>query len=214
MRRAKSLVYAAASGVALFASVARADGASNHVRDVRVHAASGAQGSAEVEIVGSGAPAYNLRLADGGRRLLVDLSDSDVVGAPAAITTPIGIVGGVLTQSYDTPAGHMARLTINLNGASSYRVVPDASTLKVVLTPSGPPAPAPAGATPLAGAPAGARSKRTSRTPPAARPTAATASSSTSAASPRTRSRRRPKATFASSCAPPTCPRLSRVRST
>ena len=145
MRRAIWLVYAALPGMALFAPPAHADGASNHVRDVRVHAASGAQGSAEVEIVGSGAPAYNLRLADGGRRLLVDLSDSDVVGAAAAITTPIGVVGGVLTQSYDTTAGHMARLTINLLGASSYRVVPDGSTLKVVLTPSGPPTPSPAG---------------------------------------------------------------------
>jgi type IV pilus assembly protein PilQ len=170
MRGAKSLVYAAAlPALALGAPAAWADGVSNHVRDVRVHEGSGAQGSAEVEIVGSGAPTYNLRVADGGRRLLVDLADSDVQGAPAAITTPVGVVGGVLTQSYDTSAGHMARLTINLVRGASYRVVPDGATLKVVLTPSGGPlaGPAAAGATSAdAAKPAASDARALSPTPP------------------------------------------------
>ncbi len=77
-----------------------------------------------------------MRVADGGRRLLVDLSDSDVVGAPAAITTPAGLVGGVLTQSYTTNAGSMTRLTVSLTEEASYRVVPDGTLLRVILAPA------------------------------------------------------------------------------
>ena len=72
----------------LCGSVASADAAANHVADVRVHASEG--GGVEIEIVGTGAPTYNVRVADGGRRLLVDLANTDVAGAPAAITTPVG----------------------------------------------------------------------------------------------------------------------------
>ena len=154
MRGAKSLIYAAllqrgmvalaatgaAAGVLVCASTAAADTATNHVRDVKVHAAEG--GGVEIEIVGSGAPTYNVRVADGGRRLLIDLSDSDVAGAPAAITTPIGVVGGVLTQGYETAVGHMTRLTVSLAQPTSYRVVPQGTSLKVILAASGPAIPA------------------------------------------------------------------------
>jgi len=140
MRGAKPLLYALLAGVAvgLSGGAAYADAAANHVRDVRVHAADGVSGGTEIEIVGTGAPTYNVRVADGGRRLLVDLADSDVAGAPAAITTPVGVVGGVLTQGYDTNVGHMTRLAIALTKGASYRIVPQGTTLRVVLTPSDP----------------------------------------------------------------------------
>ncbi|HEX8790796.1 MAG TPA: type IV pilus secretin PilQ [Polyangiaceae bacterium] len=140
MRGATSLICATLTGVAVVASgdVAYADAAANHVRDVRVHAADGVSGGTEIEIVGTGAPNYNVRVADGGRRLLVDLADSDVAGAPAAITTPVGVVGGVLTQGYDTSTGHMTRLAIALTKGASYRVIPQGMSLRVVLTPSDP----------------------------------------------------------------------------
>ncbi len=123
MRWTKSLLYAAvlrrgmatlgsaslAASVLLCGSVAAADVTANHVRDVQVLPDDGVTGGARIEIVGTGAPAYNVRVADGGARLFVDLSESDVVGAPAAITTPVGVVGGVLTQSYPTGSGPMTR---------------------------------------------------------------------------------------------------------
>ena len=136
MRGAKSLVYAAVQGVLLWGTIARADPAGNHVRDVRTRVVEGATGSAEVDVLATGAPSYDVRVADGGRRLLVDLGNSDVTGAPAAITTPVGVVGGVLTQSFEGNAGPMARLTIHLLRAVTYRVVPDGTTLRVVLTPT------------------------------------------------------------------------------
>jgi type IV pilus assembly protein PilQ len=154
MRGAKSLIYGAllrrgmvalaatgaASSVLLGESVVFADATTNHVRDVRVHASEG--GGVEIEIVGTGAPTYNVRVADGGRRLLIDLSNSDVAGAPAAITTPIGLVGGVLTQGYETGVGHMTRLTVSLAQPASYRVLPSGTTLRVILATSGPALPA------------------------------------------------------------------------
>ena len=154
MRGAKSLIYGAllqrgmaalaatgaASGVLLGESVVFADATTNHVRDVRVHATEGE--GVEIEIVGTGAPTYNVRVADGGRRLLIDLSNSDVAGAPAAITTAIGVVGGVLTQGYETGLGHMTRLTVSLAQPASYRVLPNGTGLKVLLVPGGPGVPA------------------------------------------------------------------------
>jgi type IV pilus assembly protein PilQ len=168
MRRVKSLVYAAligrgvaalgAASVVFCETVASADAGPNKVSDVRLHAGEVA-GSTEIEIVGSGTAAYNVRVADGGRRLLVDLSDTDVAGAPAAITTPVGVVGGVLTQAYTTASGHMTRLTVSLTKPASYRVVPGSAAVKIVLTPStggSTTAAAPATAAAAQGAPPGA----------------------------------------------------------
>jgi len=160
MRGAKSLVYAAllrrgmaalaaagaSTAVLASAPAARAEAATNHVRDVRVRATDG--GGAEIEIVGTGPATYNVRVADGGRRLLVDLPGSDVAGAPAAMTTPVGIVGGILTQGFDTNVGHMTRLSISLARVASYRVVPEGTNLRVVLAPNGPAAPGASPASP------------------------------------------------------------------
>jgi type IV pilus assembly protein PilQ len=136
MHGAKSLVYAAIPGLLFSGTIARADPPRNHIRDVRTLAVEGVPGSAEVDVQSTGAPNYDVRVADGGQRLLVDLGNSDVTGAPAAITTPVGVIGGVLTQSFETVAGSMARLTIHLLRAVSYRVVPDGTTLRVILTPT------------------------------------------------------------------------------
>ncbi|HXX66378.1 MAG TPA: type IV pilus secretin PilQ [Polyangiaceae bacterium] len=109
--------------------------AANHVIDVRMHGDDATAGGAQIEIVGTRAPVYNARVADGGRRLLVDLSDSDVTGAPAAITSAVGVVGGVLTQAYATDGGSMARVTVALQHEASYRLVPDGTTLRVLVAP-------------------------------------------------------------------------------
>jgi type IV pilus assembly protein PilQ len=148
MRGAKSFLSIALlmGGVLPCESAAWADGVGNHVRDVRVRASDAVSSGAEIEIVGTSALTYNVRTADAGRRLLIDLSNTDSAGAPAAITSPVGVVGGVLTQSFDTGAGRMTRLTVSLQRAASYRIVPEGSTLRVVLTPSvapGTPDPAP-----------------------------------------------------------------------
>ncbi len=151
MRGAKSLVCAAvlrrsaaalgaataATGVLLCESAAFAESPTNHVRDVRVHEDAAVPGGAQIEVTGTSAFTYTVRVAEGGRRLLVDLSDADVVGAPAAITTSTGVVAGVLTQAYETGAGRMARLSVSLQRESTYRLVPEGTNLKILIAPAG-----------------------------------------------------------------------------
>jgi len=149
MRGARSFVSAAvlARGLAALSvgayvtapcgpSVAWADDAVNVVHDVILRPMDGAAGGVEIEIVGSAKATYNGRLADGGTHLFIDLPGSDVAGAPAALTTPVGVVGGVLTQSFGAGPNRMARLTISLLRESKYRVISGATSLKVVIEPS------------------------------------------------------------------------------
>ncbi|HEY8078761.1 MAG TPA: type IV pilus secretin PilQ [Labilithrix sp.] len=112
-----------------------ADGTPNHVRDVKIRATDTTTGATEIEVVGTAAPVFNVRVEGGGRRLLVDIANSDVVGVQEAMTQTVGVVGGVLTQGFKNEAGAMTRLSINLTKQATYRVRTEGTTLKVVLTP-------------------------------------------------------------------------------
>jgi type IV pilus assembly protein PilQ len=109
----------------------------NHVHDVKVHAAAGAPGGTEIEISGSMPPTYSARVADGGKQLLVDLSNSDVVGTIAPVTQAAGLVGGVLTQGFKTEAGSMTRISVSLLKPANYRVHPEGTTLHITLLQTG-----------------------------------------------------------------------------
>jgi type IV pilus assembly protein PilQ len=145
-------VALAASAVAS-ASVASAAGEHNHVKDVRIAPDDAVPDGAKIDITGADALTYSVRVADGGTRILIDLSDTDVTGAPAAITKSVGVVGGVLTQSFPTATGSMTRVTVNLLKGATYRVVPEGANLQVLVTPSGAPGkgagPTPSPAQPL-----------------------------------------------------------------
>ncbi len=116
--------------------VAWAAATPNHVRDVRVHAADDMPGVTEIEISGTEAPSYQVRSEAGGKRLLLELSNSDVVGAPESISDPRGLVSGILTQSFHTETGNMTRLTIHLSKDATFRVKVDGTKLHVLFTPS------------------------------------------------------------------------------
>lgn len=124
-----------AQAVVLSATLSWADGTPNHVRDVKIRSTDTA-GATEIEVVGTTAPVFNVRVESGGKRLLVDISNADVVGAKEAITAPVGVVGGVLTQGFKTDAGTMTRLSVSLVKQATYRVRAEGTTLKVMLTPS------------------------------------------------------------------------------
>lgn len=113
-----------------------AEGTPNHVKDVKVHPVVGTPGATEIEIIGTSAPTYNVRVAEGGKRLFIDLPSSDVDGAPNAITTPSGVVGGVLTQSYNTTAGSLARINVSLQNNATFRVKVEGNVVHVVLVPA------------------------------------------------------------------------------
>lgn len=131
-----------AQAILLSATFAWADAEPNHVRDVKVRTTDVESGAAEIEVVGTSAPTFNVRVENGGKRLVVDISNSDVVGVKEAITNAAGVVGGVMTQAFKTDAGRMTRLSINLNKNAAYRVRAEGTSLKVTLTPAATTAPA------------------------------------------------------------------------
>ncbi len=120
----------------LTAGAGWADELPNHVRDVKMHAAEGIPGGTEIEVVGTIAPTFSVRVADDGRKLLIDLTNADVVGAPEALTQPEGPVGGVLTQGFKTDAGQMTRVVVSLANNAAYRLKADGFTLRVLLAPA------------------------------------------------------------------------------
>ncbi len=137
--RTKTIGVLNTIAIVLSATVASAsgpDGAPNHVREVKVHADALVPGGTEIEVVGSGPPTFSVRVADGGTKLIVDLANTDVIGAPEAITKAEGVVGTVLTQGFRTDAGAQARLIVSLAKQASYRLKADGNTLRVTLAPS------------------------------------------------------------------------------
>lgn len=125
-----------AHAVVLSATLSWADGTPNHVRDVKIRSTDTSTGATEIEVVGTTAPVFNVRVESGGKRLLVDISNADVIGLKEAVTAPMGVVGGVLTQGFKTEAGQMTRLSVSLVKQASYRVKTEGTTLKVILTPA------------------------------------------------------------------------------
>jgi type IV pilus assembly protein PilQ len=103
----------------------------NHVRDVRVHAGDGGAVT-DIEVVGTQPPVFQARTEAQGRRLIVDLSHTDVVGAPEALTGTNGLSGGVLTTAFQSN-GSMTRVAINFAKDATYRIKPDGTTLHILL---------------------------------------------------------------------------------
>jgi len=122
--------------IVLSATLSWADGTPNHVRDVKVKATDAATGATEIEVVGTAAPVFNVRVENGGKRLLVDIANADVQGVKDAVSNPVGVVAGVLTQGFKTDAGTMTRLAVNLSKQATYRVRAEGNSLKVMLSPA------------------------------------------------------------------------------
>jgi type IV pilus assembly protein PilQ len=117
-------------GVLGIASPAFADGAPNHVSEVRASASEG--GGSEVVVVGTATAKFSARLD--GKRLLVDLTDTDLTGAPAPLNERVGLVSGVMTQAFKTDAGTTTRVTISLTEAATFRVRADGNVVRITLS--------------------------------------------------------------------------------
>lgn len=115
---------------ATFVLGASAQSAGVEVRDVRL--ATPRIGSAEIAVQTSSKPTYSARVADGGKRLLIDLTGASVVGAPAAITQGNDVVSGIMTQSFGKPAA--TRIMVTLAKNAEYRIVSHDHGLVIELT--------------------------------------------------------------------------------
>ncbi len=78
------------------------------------------KGSAKVVVRTSARPTYTARIADGGKRILVDLSGASVSGAPAAIVEGNDVVAGVMTQFYKDSG--TTRILVQLASNAQYSV--------------------------------------------------------------------------------------------
>lgn len=117
----------------------------NHVKKVQVHvldetaaAAVGAPkvkgGVTEVEVTATSTPTYTARVENG--RVIVDVSDADMDSSVLAITSKVGVVGGVMTQSAQSGGKPLTRVSIALTKDSTYRVRVDGTTLRIWLSPN------------------------------------------------------------------------------
>jgi type IV pilus assembly protein PilQ len=134
-RLARVQCGALAALMLLCARFAHAEGALNHVQEVRTQQTT-AERKTELEIVGSRAPSFSARVESGGLRLVVDLSDADVATITEPLSESVGVVGGVLTQAFKTAAGATTRVTINLRETAAYRIKAEGNSLRVVLVPN------------------------------------------------------------------------------
>jgi len=79
-----------------------------------------AAGSARVVITTNVRPTFSARVADGGKRLLIDVTDAVVAGAPAAIVEGNSVVSGVMSQTFKNPT--VTRVLVQLAKPAQYAV--------------------------------------------------------------------------------------------
>lgn len=126
-------------GTLATATPAAAAPSSNRVTEV---AASPAGGGVEVTVKTAQTPVFSARVADAGKRLIVDLNDTEIDGAAPALGESAGLVGGVVTQTFRGPQGSTTRVVISLLKPAAYRVRAVDHALHVSLSPAEATAPA------------------------------------------------------------------------
>jgi type IV pilus assembly protein PilQ len=119
----------------------------NHVESVKVsaHPIPNAGVGSDVVISTSEAARYSARLLDGGKRLLVDISDADVTFSDdpgksptggGAISERTGVVAGVLTQAFRQEGSSVVRVAVTLTDQVTYRIRPQPGGLLLSLSPA------------------------------------------------------------------------------
>jgi len=141
MRRTSSRSLAATSLLALLSALAvpnRADAEerANHATSVRMVRDS-ERDVVRIVVGFSEIPAFTARLDRNGLRLLVDVPNADLKGAPSALTERQGVVGGVMAQAFQTDGKSTTRLLITLLEQAKYSVTIDGTDLVIALSKDG-----------------------------------------------------------------------------
>lgn len=113
----------------LFGSPAALAAGSRGITDVRITDGDSGLGSVVIEL--DGAPRYSARLDEAQKRIIVDIQDAQLRGAPAALTEGRGVVGGVMTQTFSADGGKTSRVTITLTKSAKYSIAADGNRLVV-----------------------------------------------------------------------------------
>jgi type IV pilus assembly protein PilQ len=92
-------------------------------------------GAARLRMTFSSPPTFTARLERGATRLVVDVPSSTLKGIPTALLDKVGVVGGVLVQSFAAGNGRTTRLLLTLLEASHFSVAIDGHDLVVAVAP-------------------------------------------------------------------------------
>ncbi len=88
-----------------------------------------------IEVTFSAPPTFSARLERQKNRLIVDVPQSALEGVPGALTDRVGVVGGVMAQSFAVPGGHTTRLLVTLLEEAAYAVAVEGNSLVIRLAP-------------------------------------------------------------------------------
>jgi len=101
------------------------------------HMAIAKAGAAEtrIEVTFSAPPTFSARLERQKNRLIVDVPQAELAGVPGALTDRVGVVGGVMAQSFAVPGGHTTRLLVTLLEEAAYAVAVEGNALVIRLAP-------------------------------------------------------------------------------
>ena len=132
----RSILWAApiVLGALLLASTTFAAGTSARKA---THVAVERAGEAETRVVVrfTEPPTFTARLEQKGSRLIVDVPNATLANATPAITDRVGVVGGVMAQSFAVSGGHTTRFLVTLLEPSAYAVVVNGTDLVIRLAP-------------------------------------------------------------------------------
>ena len=138
-RRLRAGLVTAVSALALSATLttappAAAAGAARHATHIGL-TATGQHGSARLVVDFTRKPTFTARLERAGRRLIIDVPNADLRGAPGALTHHVGVVGGVMAQAFKTPTSSTTRILVTLLHDAKYSVTVHGNHLVVSLVP-------------------------------------------------------------------------------
>ncbi len=97
--------------------------------------AAGKAGAARLRMTFTAPPTFTARLERGATRLVVDVPSSSLKGIPTALLDKVGVVGGVMVQSFAAGNGRTTRLLLTLLEASHFSVAVDGNDLVVAVAP-------------------------------------------------------------------------------
>ena len=123
-----------ALSLSAFSSLGYAAGPERVATQLELKAADG-PGAARLRMSFSEPPTYTARLERGATRLIVDVPASLSKGVPSALLEKVGVVGGVLVQSFAANGGRTTRLLLTLLEASHYSVAIDGNDLVIAVAP-------------------------------------------------------------------------------
>src|SRR5258706_2840743 len=95
--------------------------------------AAGADGTARLRMTFSSTPIYTARLERGATRLVVDVPHSTLKDVPSALLDKVGVVGGVMVQSFAAAGSRTTRLLLTPLQPSHYAVGIDGDALVIAV---------------------------------------------------------------------------------